>query len=91
MWTGMKCSFCGMTHAFVHLFFGEWQEAFRQNLLSLPLFSGMPVVSALAATGRLPIPSWNRARGLAWAGLAVLALYTVVRPLTENLTFYISF
>ena len=76
---GLKCSFCGMTHAFLHLFFGEAGQATAENLLSLPLFLGLILIAVLAALGRLPnVPGeWGR-RG-AWAGVALLASYTVLR------------
>lgn len=78
---GLQCSFCGMTHAFLHLFFGEGREALRANLLSIPVFAGVLAVSGGWAAGRLPSIPVERGRALAWTAIGVLLAYTVLRNL----------
>ena len=34
--TGLKCAFCGMTHAWLALFRGEWLRSFHENALGIP-------------------------------------------------------
>ncbi|NDG85174.1 MAG: DUF2752 domain-containing protein [Proteobacteria bacterium] len=66
---GLKCAFCGMTHAFFHLFFGEWREAVHENLLSIPVFVAAILLPVRGAPGRL----------LAWGAIGVLFVYAIAR------------
>ncbi len=36
--TGLKCAFCGMTHAWIAIARGDFLLAMRENLLSIPVF-----------------------------------------------------
>jgi hypothetical protein len=78
---GLRCSFCGMTHAFLHLFFGEWREAIRENPLSIPVFGGLLFLAGGWVSGRLPAIPEERGRLLSWAAIGVLFLYALLRNL----------
>ena len=75
----LKCSFCGMTHAFLHLFFGEFREAIQENALSVPLFFGLLTGAGLAAIGRFPNGNERLRRRLALFSIGILILYTTAR------------
>jgi hypothetical protein len=86
IWFGIKCAFCGMTHAMVHLLYFDFGEAIRSNLLALPLFFTSIVVLLFLATR-----SWHQAgsgthllakekgKGGMWTALGILAAYAVIR------------
>lgn len=76
--TGLKCPGCGMGHAFVALSAGRWDEAARENILSLllyPLFwAGAIVYSARAAGYDLPVPALSQ-RAFIGVALTILGLW----------------
>jgi hypothetical protein len=77
----LKCSFCGMTHAFLYLFFGEFREAFHENVLSIPLFFGILVGAGAASLGRFPDYKFEQRRRFLILGLCALTGYTMLRNL----------
>jgi|GEM_PF-6953792 len=69
---GLKCAFCGMTHAFIHLLYLDVREAFAANALSIPLAMGLLLWPLI----------WKfRSRQAALWGLLVLSGYAVLRNL----------
>jgi hypothetical protein len=78
-WLGLKCGFCGMTHAFVHLVFGEWAAATRENRLAIPVFGilGLSLVWASFFKG-LPLDE-RKAKIATLISVAVLLVYAIVR------------
>jgi hypothetical protein len=81
--TGWKCGFCGMTRAFVHLFGGEVGAASSLNLLSVPVFIGIPVL--MLGWGSRRRGAFRLHPALALAGLVALALYALVRNLVPGI------
>ena len=77
--TGFLCSFCGMTHAWVYFWQGDWAKAVEVNKLSLPLFVGTPFfILSLLLTH-----FWTekRARFGVIASICILVGYTILRNL----------
>ena len=79
-WTGFLCSFCGMTHAWIFFWHGEWARAFSENALSIPLFAGAPVV-VLSILCYRPFWTETRVRRAITGLIVILAGYTILRNL----------
>ena len=79
--TGLKCAFCGMTHAWIALFQGRFAEAWQQNILSIPLFSVIVTLLVLAALKKLPNFALRTRRNAGIASLSILMLYAILRNL----------
>lgn len=77
-WTGLLCSFCGMTHSWIALLKGDWSRAVHENALGIPLF-GFTVAAAVAAILKPSLWLWNRFA--VWASIAVLVIYFLLRNL----------
>jgi hypothetical protein len=75
--TGFLCSFCGMTHAWVYFWHGDFAKSKLANFLSLPLFIGAPLFLASLTFSKF----WNekRARFGAIVGISILVVYTIAR------------
>ncbi len=76
---GLKCAFCGMTHAFVHLLYLDFHEAYKANALSIPLATGL-VLAPLFMLIRYPWRPKLSSRGVALS-ILVLGVYAVFRNL----------
>jgi Protein of unknown function (DUF2752) len=76
---GIPCATCGMTHAFVHLAYGEFARAFGASPLGAVLAGGAWLYAIadavrLALGARLPVSSPRAVRAVAALGVvAVLA------------------
>jgi hypothetical protein len=77
--TGFLCSFCGMTHAWMYFWHGDWVRAWSANALSIPLFIGAPILAGTELIDRFWTEKRVRSAGL--AGVIVLFAYTVSRNL----------
>jgi hypothetical protein len=77
----LKCSFCGMTHAFFHLAFGEFRNAFHENVLSIPVFLVLTLGAGAAALGRLPDLKDSQKRKILIFSIGILLIYTILRNL----------
>ncbi len=83
LYTGWKCGFCGMTRAFIHLFDGGWRAALGLNLLSIPVFIGIPGVLlglALRRSAAIHTPPI-----LPVVAFSILATYAVLRNLVPGI------
>jgi hypothetical protein len=80
--TGLKCGFCGMSRAFIHLFAGETGEAFRLNVLSVPMFVGV-LVACFVGWCRNPA-SIRLNPVLVGAACCVLFAYALARNLVPG-------
>jgi hypothetical protein len=78
-YTGFLCSLCGMTHAWVYFWHGDWAKAFTENKLSISLFTVFPFLMLSILTTKF----WNeqRTRMGVIAGISLLVIYTIVRNL----------
>ncbi len=45
--TGFLCAFCGMTHSWIAIMKGDWERAFHENALGIPLFLAMVGISLM--------------------------------------------
>ncbi len=82
--TGFPCAFCGMTHAFLHAVFFDWQGAYQANALSIPLIGGGLVLSVLLSLG-VPLRVSPRFRAkLVWVLLWVLVVYAILRTVSSS-------
>lgn len=77
-WTGLLCSFCGMTHSWIAIAKGDWARATRENALGIPFFVATLTLAGVMLVRRKPVP-WPAQT--ATAALAVLGTYAVVRNL----------
>jgi hypothetical protein len=75
--TGYLCSFCGMTHAWIYFWHGEWSLAWRENALSLILFLGAPIYLLT----KLKSHYWTAERNKKLLGMSmiILVVYTIAR------------
>jgi hypothetical protein len=81
IFTGFPCAFCGMTHAFLHAVFFDWQKAFQANALSLPMMAGLLVLVLLLSLG-VPLRVSPRFRAkLPWAAFGILMGYALMRSI----------
>jgi hypothetical protein len=82
--TGLQCAFCGMTHAWIYFWHGEFAQAFQENRLALPLFLGAPI-SLFACFSAKFRGFWteSRIKTSVWLILAVLVSYTIFRNLNR--------
>lgn len=73
----LRCSFCGMTHAWIYFWHGEWVEAWHENALSIVLFLGFPFYLIV----KLRSDYWTDARNISLIGTSILTLviYTISR------------
>lgn len=78
-YTGLKCAFCGMTHAWIYFWHGHFAGAFRENRLSLLLFLGTPILLLSLALSNF----WTakKLKSFVWISLAVLFAYAIFRNL----------
>jgi hypothetical protein len=76
---GLKCAFCGMTHAFVHLLYLDFHEAYKANALSIPLATGL-LLAPLFMIIRYPWRPKLSSRGVVLS-ILVLGVYAVFRNL----------
>lgn len=83
---GVKCSFCGMTHAVISFFKGEWWKAYQYNPL---VFIGYAVV-ALAVfywthKKKLVVPQNLVSTKIVYAVLLGLLIFMLVRNVNSYL------
>jgi hypothetical protein len=78
--TGLQCAFCGMTHAWIYFWHGEWAHAFQENRLSLALFIGAPVLLFASFSAKFR-DFWtdSRIKGAIWILLVLLIGYAIMR------------
>jgi hypothetical protein len=80
---GLKCAFCGMTHAFLHLAFFDWRNAFLENALSIPFAAILLFATGAVATGSGRFAdAFLSARFLRWGSflsVLVLVAYAILR------------
>ena len=74
--TGLKCAFCGMTHAWISIYRGDFANAVHENILSIPLFVATIFLLATYSLNRKP-----KANLRAWLGssIAVMLVYAIIR------------
>ena len=77
----LKCAFCGMTHAWIHLFFGDWRDAYRENLFSIPLLIGFLVMLAIGVSGKGNLIPKEKQKTLGGLSLLLLCGYALIRNL----------
>jgi hypothetical protein len=77
-WTGLLCSFCGMTHSWIAIAKGDWGRATHENALGIPFFAATIVLAGTMLMRRKPVPVPRQATATA---LIVLVTYAVVRNL----------
>jgi hypothetical protein len=77
----LKCAFCGMTHAWIHLFFGDWKGAIRENLFSIPLFLVFIGMLGVWIWGKSDLIPEEKRKTLGGMSLLLLCAYTLVRNL----------
>ena len=80
--TGLKCGFCGMTRAFIHLFGGGIRAALGLNLFSIPVFVGVPAVAIVWACR--PSQAFRLPPLVPVSLLTLLLLYAGVRNLVPG-------
>jgi hypothetical protein len=77
--TGLLCSFCGMTHAWIYFWHGDFLRAMEENKLALPLFFLTPVLAlSIGATSFWTEP---RIRKSGIGFMMMLLAYAVLRNL----------
>ena len=77
---GLKCAFCGMTHAFVYFVFLDFKSATSENLFSVPFLMGSLSLSGFLAFRPDPWSDPTRKRAALLAFFIALT-YTVARNL----------
>ena len=75
--TGLKCAFCGMTHAWIHLAKGRFTLATHENLFAIPLF--LVTLLVLLYGSLYPIQNSLFAKRLTLFVFISLLIYTVFR------------
>jgi hypothetical protein len=78
---GIKCAFCGMTHALIHFVFFDWKAAFFENALAIPLFVLISAWIVLMSVRPERFNSPRLSALPAGIGIGILMAYSILRNL----------